>query len=237
MNLISGSITLFKRLLNVIKWEFEEYLSDNLDDIENVYDNIANKEYEKTIKYRNRLDRFKVVFEYLPRTADIVIDLGCGTGVCIDAMISNKINKIIGVDISKKMLNVANERFKQYKNIEFIKSDFISLNFKNDSFDMITISNATRFIPKDYEDIFLKKLKNWIKKDGYLIVFIIDSNVLYAIYSRIQKYLGIPRYTNVKMHFKKYFIKKSMNYFNLYKCITLSEKILIKTYAIILLPK
>lgn len=220
------------RFLNFLKWEYKEYLAKNNKEIEEVYNEIAKEKYENTIKYSKRLQHMNVVFDLLPRSDYIILDLGCGTGVCMNGLLK-KYKKMVGVDISEEMIKVAQKRFKDYPNIEFIKSDFLNLNFDNNKFDIITICNATRFIPSEYEEIFLERLKNWIKKDGYLIVFIIDSNFLYKLYSFIKKIIDIPKYTNVFMHFKQYFYNKAINYFVLQNSIKLFQVGLIKNYAII----
>ena len=58
---------------------------------------------------------------------DLVVDLGCGTGLCFP-LLMEKIGpngKLLGVDISTEMLSVAEERVKSadWSNVELIHSD------------------------------------------------------------------------------------------------------------------
>ena len=64
---------------------------------------------------------------------DVVIDLGCGTGLCFP-LIMEKIGsngKLIGVDISSEMLSVAEDKVKSagWANVELVHSDIEEYEF------------------------------------------------------------------------------------------------------------
>lgn len=79
-------------------------------------------------KYRNKAVNYLALKE-----GDVVIDLGCGTGLCFPLLIE-KIGpngKLIGVDISSEMLSVAEDKVKSagWDNVELINSDIENYEF------------------------------------------------------------------------------------------------------------
>ena len=49
-----------------------------------------------------------------------VLDIACGTGVMIDYYIERNVSKVMGVDISNKMIEIARNKFKKYDFIDFL---------------------------------------------------------------------------------------------------------------------
>ena len=79
--------------------------------------------------------RKKAVEHLSLNKGDFVVDLGCGTGLCFP-LLMEKIGpngKLIGVDISTKMLSVAEQRVKSagWLNVELIHSDIEEFEFPN----------------------------------------------------------------------------------------------------------
>jgi len=72
--------------------------------------------------------------------------LDVATGTADVAIAETKLNpdKIIGVDISEKMLAVGREKIKKYPNIELQLADGADLPFANDTFDAVSISFGIR---------------------------------------------------------------------------------------------
>ena len=74
------------------------------------------------------------------QTADIIIDVGSGTGDLINLIFKQKlINNIYSVDLNSEMLRYGKKRFNN-KKIKFIRATAESLPFKNDYFDKYIIS-------------------------------------------------------------------------------------------------
>ena len=70
-----------------------------------------------------------------------VLDVACGTGILIPDYINRNICRCIAVDISRNMINIAKNKFSEYKNIEFLCADAETFKF-NEKFDSIIIYNA-----------------------------------------------------------------------------------------------
>ena len=96
-----------------------------------------------------------------------VVDMGCGPGINIKNVFFKKDFKnckYIGVDISKKMLDIAK------KNIPygiFINSDMSNLKIKKNSIDTILSCGSLHHVENK-----IKTISNWyslLKKDGYFL--------------------------------------------------------------------
>lgn len=80
-----------------------------------------------------------------------VLDLGCGYGWHCFYAAEKGANKIIGLDISKKMLEVA-EKKNKYANIEFINASLEDYTYPDASFDVVISSLAIHYIA-DYDKL------------------------------------------------------------------------------------
>jgi tRNA (uracil-5-)-methyltransferase TRM9 len=111
-----------------------------------------------------------------------VLDIGCGNGR-FAKFLSEKLEKnceYIGIDNSSKLLNIAKENSKNYKNpnntYKFIKQDIITGLLKNkkitnQQFDLIIIFGVMHHIPSfDLRKKLFKQLEsNLISNNSYLI--------------------------------------------------------------------
>lgn len=111
-------------------------------------DKIANR-YDKTIANKNNYDiPFNEGLKYLNFDSDFkgeVLDLCTGTGFASLAFASTFPNaKITGIDQSPAMLNVAIEKanLRNIHNVEFKKELASNLSFEDNTFDLVTVSNA-----------------------------------------------------------------------------------------------
>lgn len=92
-----------------------------------------------------------------------VLDLGCGFGWhCIYAA-SNGARSVVGVDISKKMLEVAKSKTDS-ELIKYICMPMEDIDFEEDSFDVVISSLALHYV-KSFEDV-LSKIKKCLVKGG-----------------------------------------------------------------------
>lgn len=93
-------------------------------------------------KWRKRV--VKLVKEKEPES---ILDIATGTGDLVISMAGTGAKKIIGLDLSPKMLEVGKEKIKEKKLddiIEMVVGDSEKLPFENDSFDAITVAFGVR---------------------------------------------------------------------------------------------
>ena len=104
---------------------------------------------------------------------DIVVELGCGTGLNFSLVLDaiGPDGKLIGVDITDKMLDQARKRVKEngWRNVELVQSDITEYKFP-DELDGIFATGALQYSPQ-YDKIIkrghdaLKTGKNFVVLD------------------------------------------------------------------------
>jgi ubiquinone/menaquinone biosynthesis C-methylase UbiE len=94
---------------------------------------------------------------------DLIVDLGCGTGLCFP-LLMEKIGtngKLLGVDISTEMLSVAKERVKDagWSNVELIHSDIEEFEFPTEINGLIStgvfgyLEDSTNILEKIHKSL------------------------------------------------------------------------------------
>lgn len=94
---------------------------------------------------------------------DSILDLGCGDGLNIWLLGNMGIKKVIGVDISRKLLKMAKEKNPKTK---FYVGSAESLPFKANTFNIVLIDSVLHHL-MDYERP-IKEIKRVLKKGGRL---------------------------------------------------------------------
>ncbi len=102
----------------------------------------------------------------------LVLDVGCGTGYG-DLYLSKHASKIIGIDISKKLVKFLKRNF-QDENLEFkhVNRDWVKkrLPFKSDYFDVCVSFQVLEHINPIHILNFLEEIKRVLKHQGILIL-------------------------------------------------------------------
>jgi ubiquinone/menaquinone biosynthesis C-methylase UbiE len=111
----------------------------------------------------------------------MVLDVGCGTCDTAIKLVSKKC-KIIGLDLSSKMLSIASKKIpEEYKNrIFLIQSNAEDLPFHNDQFDYIISEFALDYISNPSKAI--KEMTRVLKKGGRLLLIVSNKKPLYIIF-------------------------------------------------------
>lgn len=81
----------------------------------------------------------EIITDYLEKTPDTVLDMGCGTGLSTRAW-ENRCSSIIGIDPSEDMLNVV--KSKSCKNGSFIKAYSSNTGLPDNSVDVVFCSQS-----------------------------------------------------------------------------------------------
>jgi len=114
-----------------------------------------------------QLDKFEVALSHSKLNLNsVVLDVGCGTGVLAEKIV-NDVKFIVGVDFSRKMLDRARSRLKQFNNAAIICADADSLPFKNGKFTHVFAITLLQNMPNPADT--LNEIKR-IAKAGALIV-------------------------------------------------------------------
>ena len=209
------------RINDLLSWMVKEYCSRQSP--EEIYDELASKnKYDSSINYSKRVKNLNQALSQLDTAKyQSILDLACGTGALIDALPWKKTSKIIGLDISEQMLKVAKERFKNYPNITFQKGSFMGLDFLGSSFDLITNTYATRFIPQDREEEFCASVSKLLQPNGRFVVF---SDGLFRLSSVFFSKLGLsPKSYNLKLNYYQYIQKAFSKYFKVERLVKIRK--------------
>tara|TARA_Y100000310_G_C20564206_1_gene754610 strand:- start:57 stop:767 length:711 start_codon:yes stop_codon:yes gene_type:complete len=140
-----------------------------------IYDSIPAGYYYFAFKKGYLIQRFWHKYKFLEirdlmklKDKDI-LDVGCGPGVLL-SLLPPVYKSAIGLDLSKKQIEFAKDKFKDYDRIEWVTKDFRDINYKKKSFDYIIAAEFIEHITyKDSID-FLKKARKLLKKDGEVIL-------------------------------------------------------------------
>ncbi|MFX1358140.1 MAG: corrinoid protein-associated methyltransferase CpaM [Promethearchaeota archaeon] len=135
------------------------------------------EKYDKGINYLTlgRLQKIKrYISDKLVLKNDILLDIGMGTGT-FAILCAKKGAKVIGIDYSEKMLEVAKKNIELEglkDNIQIIKMPVIELDvqFTDKSFDKITAILSFSEFYQDEQNFCLKQIYKKLKDDGEFIL-------------------------------------------------------------------
>ena len=142
--------------------------------VEKMFNNIS-KEYDilnRVISFGIDVSwRKKIVKILKSKNPSTILDVATGTGDLAIAMVKTNAQKIIGLDISKGMLNVGIEKIKDRNlnnTIEMVIGDSENLKYENDFFDAVTVSFGVR----NFEslDSGLSEIFRVLKPNGSLVI-------------------------------------------------------------------
>jgi len=133
-----------------------------------------------------------------------ILDVGCGSGIFMIDFIEMGA-KVIGVDYSNKMLDLAKKELLKSKipasRFQLKKANAVSLPFKDKKFDVILASGLTDYLTMSENKKFIKEASRVLKKNGTLIVsYPIKESPVAFLRSGIglwlrKKFLGLPPLT------------------------------------------
>lgn len=98
-----------------------------------------------------------------------VLDICTGRGTFMKVMIDtfSENTQFTGIDLKDEALEIARNTFAN-ENINFIAMNAEILEFNDNSFDIVSLSNSLHHLPN--YDIVLKEMKRVLKPDGYIII-------------------------------------------------------------------
>lgn len=95
-----------------------------------------------------------------------VLDLGCGYGENCYDFVKKGAKLVVGVDISRKMLDIANREYSD-KLIDYIHMDMKEIGLLNQKFDLVFSSLAFHYV-KDFKKL-LRDINKLLNRNGILL--------------------------------------------------------------------
>lgn len=149
------------RVPKYYRTEFESFLAEIYD----AFFNVA------TFFQINKLRRKAIKMLELKK-GQLILDLACGTGgltTIIAGTVGEK-GKVVGIDLSQRMLNIAIRKSKQYPQISYFRHNFEHVPYKN-VFDAAVISFGTHEVPPEPRRNLYKQTYKALRPKGKLLVF------------------------------------------------------------------
>jgi uncharacterized protein len=142
----------------------EKYLMDNSLSATNLEEN------QTLQKIKLDIEREKILKLITFNKNDLCLDLGCGIGVWAELM-SSHVNEVIGVDYSKKMIDIAVEKAyeKNISNIKYYCKDAAEFKSKK-TFNIIFISGLLLYFSDNKLTSLLSELDKYSETDTRLIL-------------------------------------------------------------------
>lgn len=131
--------------------------------IRNDFDRIALHDQEGW-DHNNHYHQF--LLKQLPIQRQIALDIGCGTGQ-FSRLLSQHFEKVLAIDLSPNMIEVAKQRSKQFSNIDFQVGDILEWQPVIEQFDAIVSIATLHHLPVEN---LLPNLKAALKPRGKLVI-------------------------------------------------------------------
>ncbi|MCR5651030.1 MAG: methyltransferase domain-containing protein [Lachnospiraceae bacterium] len=119
-----------------------------------------------------------------------VLELATGPGI-IAKQVASETKRTVATDFSEKMLTMARRGIVP-SNLDFERADASTLQYDDESFDVVIIANALHIIPEPEK--VLSEIRRVLKKGGLLIApnFIHDnSRKMSAVFSKALSFAGV----------------------------------------------
>ena len=138
---------------------------------QNIFDNDTFFEGYKGIRDRkvnaNNIFEIPALFSLLPDlTGKTILDLGCGFGEHCKEFVSKGAEKVVGIDISTKMLEIAKEENSDPK-ITYINMPMEDIGELSEKFDLVISSLAFHYI-EDFSGV-VKKINDLLNPGGLFV--------------------------------------------------------------------
>lgn len=134
--------------------KFWDKLANNFDESEQQFEQIYSSILQNTKKYLKHQDN--------------VLDFGCATGIKTIA-IAGDVEKVTGIDISEKMIEIAGEKAvaRKIHNIDFNHVSIHDNSLAKESFNVVLAFNILHLLENNQK--IIKRINELLKKDGLFI--------------------------------------------------------------------
>ncbi len=132
------------------------------------YDQLATRYDQRWSQYVSDTLSFLKIWAQISPT-DIVLDVACGTGEFERLILSeNPGQQMVGVDISKEMLAIAQQKLQAYPNTVFFPASVTNLPLAEQSFDVVVSASSFHYF--DDPTAALAEMKRVLKPNGKVII-------------------------------------------------------------------
>lgn len=129
------------------------------------YNKVA-EDYDKT---RNQFKNTKYLehLDSLLPPSSTILDIGCGAGEPVDSYFVNKGHKVIGIDISEKMIELSKHNVSE---AEYKVQDMMELKNKEYFIDAVISFYAIFHTPRETHQSLLNKINSFLPQGGLILI-------------------------------------------------------------------
>lgn len=146
--------------------------------VDKFYDDFSDHQMEMGINHRHLsihryLERFGLENDHS------VLEVGCGIGTVSELVLRSLSpnGDLLGIDISEKSIQIANDSLKKYGNAKFHVHDLCSKEIGN-QFDVIIMPDVIEHIPLNLHKKLFQNVGKCLKDSGFVFIHIPDPNYL-----------------------------------------------------------
>ena len=149
----------------------------------------------------------KKVTDKIKEKNNKILDVACGSGNQ-SINFAKKGFEVMGIDLSPDMLKYARKKIKPDYKIKFINSDASKIGYKDNFFDVSSMSFGLHDMPEEIGLMILKEMIRTTKKNGQIIIVDYDTPK-----NMIISWLGFRIAKLWESKYYDYFMKKELNYY------------------------
>lgn len=133
--------------------------------------------------------------------ADLVLDVGCGTGVLFD-YVASEAAMTVGLDISEKTLQVARERAKQNDHVHLVWGDADNMPFKSQIFDKVFAMTILQNTPSATNT--LGEIDRVAKEEALVIITGMKKIFSRTVFEQLLKLAGLKKIVTMSKNLQCY---------------------------------
>jgi len=135
-----------------------------------------------------RINSFAEMGYRVPR--GVAIDFGCGLGR-VSRWLAKSFSHVVGVDISPKMLELAERYNAQQSAITFVQGNEKNIPLASSSADFIYSFIALQHIPRPLQEVYLHEFARLVRPGGYFY-FQLPSHPIYVKETQFRQHFSTP---------------------------------------------
>jgi len=159
---------------------------------------------------RRRTDTIKKLLD--AGSSDVILDIGCGSGVQIRALGLKRPNLIIGMDLNRNALLYAKK--KEISHIEFIIADAQHLPFKEQTIDKIICAEIIEHLNNPEQ--LITESQRVLRQDGSIVITTPNENSIWGLYEFLWDAFGRGRNYG-ETHLRFFSVRDLETYFNSFR--------------------
>ena len=132
--------------------------------------------------------KYKAALDGLSLEAGVVLDVGCGSGLFF-RHVANEAKLVVGVDVSRRLLQLAKERAKTYPDVYLIQADADKLPFKQDIFTHVFAFTVLQNMPNPPKT--LEEFKLVAQNDARIVVTGLKAAVSLEVFGGFLEKAGL----------------------------------------------